>query len=227
MLWVARLALPDEGGAASFLVVAALELALPVVARARSATLWHPEHIAERYGLFTLILLGESVLASTVAVVDALAHVDHFGHLALIAGCGLTLAAGMWWVYFHGSPSERLTTMREALTYGYGHYVIFAAAGAFSAGIEVTVGHDTTSGGLTGVGEALCLTLPVAVFLVMVWLIVLRHELPPLASAMFVGLSVLLALTALLPSFFVAAAVVMVAVVAVVEVARVRARRFV
>ena len=38
----------------------ALELAVPAVGRAASGrTTWHPRHIAERYGLFTLIVLGE------------------------------------------------------------------------------------------------------------------------------------------------------------------------
>ena len=43
-----------------------LELAIPIWAeRAGRPTPWHPEHIAERYGLFTIIVLGECVLAST------------------------------------------------------------------------------------------------------------------------------------------------------------------
>ena len=31
-------------------------------------TNWHPHHIAERYGLFTIIVLGECVLAGATAV---------------------------------------------------------------------------------------------------------------------------------------------------------------
>ena len=33
-----------------------------------AATTWHPHHIAERYGLFTIIVLGETIAAATVAV---------------------------------------------------------------------------------------------------------------------------------------------------------------
>ena len=42
------------------LVVA--ELAVPIWGERAAGTTWHPGHIAERYGLFTLIVLGESVL---------------------------------------------------------------------------------------------------------------------------------------------------------------------
>ncbi|PZS32881.1 MAG: hypothetical protein DLM59_07335 [Pseudonocardiales bacterium] len=42
-----------------------------VVMRLAMVAQWHPEHIVERYGLFTLIVLGESVLAATTAVQQA------------------------------------------------------------------------------------------------------------------------------------------------------------
>src|SRR5262245_62126289 len=44
-------------------LMALVELAVPVWAERASPTPWHPHHIAERYGLFTIIVLGESVLA--------------------------------------------------------------------------------------------------------------------------------------------------------------------
>ena len=50
-----------------FITLAALELAVPVWAERAAPTTWHPQHIAERYGLLTLIVLGESILAATVA----------------------------------------------------------------------------------------------------------------------------------------------------------------
>ena len=41
---------------------------MPVWAeRGGTHTPWHPEHIAERYGLFTIIVLGETILSSSVA----------------------------------------------------------------------------------------------------------------------------------------------------------------
>ena len=43
------------------LVLAAAELAVPMLGRGGRATSWHPRHMAERYGLFTMIVLGESL----------------------------------------------------------------------------------------------------------------------------------------------------------------------
>jgi low temperature requirement protein LtrA len=72
--WVLRLFLPQGLGYAGFLVLAAAELAVPIWAERAAPTTWHPRHIAERYGLFTLIVLGECVLSSTLAIEAALAE---------------------------------------------------------------------------------------------------------------------------------------------------------
>ena len=51
-----------------FLKLVIAKLAIPVRAEYRVATTWHPHHMAERDGLFVIILLGESVLAASMAV---------------------------------------------------------------------------------------------------------------------------------------------------------------
>jgi hypothetical protein len=51
-----------------FFVMVALELAVPPWAERSSPTPWHPHHIAERYGLLFIIVLGEIVLSTTLAV---------------------------------------------------------------------------------------------------------------------------------------------------------------
>lgn len=60
LLWVGRLFLGGRGAVATFLALAILEQLVPWWAERRGSTAWHPHHIAERYGLFTIILLGES-----------------------------------------------------------------------------------------------------------------------------------------------------------------------
>src|SRR5689334_9918767 len=59
--WLLLLALPGVPGRIAFIVLIAAELAVPVIAERQGTTPWHPHHITERYGLFTLILLGESL----------------------------------------------------------------------------------------------------------------------------------------------------------------------
>lgn len=48
---------------ALFLFIAA-ELLMPIWARSEQFDNWHPRHIAERYGLLTIIVLGEGILGS-------------------------------------------------------------------------------------------------------------------------------------------------------------------
>ena len=46
---------------------------VPMWAERASPTPWHPHHITERYGLLTLIVLGESILAANSTIQSALA----------------------------------------------------------------------------------------------------------------------------------------------------------
>ncbi|MEJ8280965.1 low temperature requirement protein A [Pseudonocardia spirodelae] len=218
LLWVGwALWVPHPAG---FVLLALGEVAVPVLAERARSTPWHPHHIAERYSLFTLILLGESVLASTTAVVDALSSAQHLGPLLLLSACGLVLAAGMWWTYFCREQHEHVRVMPRALVFGYGHYLVFAAAGAFSAGIEVAVDVDTAAAGLSAAAAGATLTVPVALFVLGIWALAIRPTLTPGRNAAVVALTVLLGCSALVPFTPVVAAVLMVAVVVTVETAR-------
>ena len=59
-----------------FLVLVVAELVVPFWAERTGRTTWHPHHIAERYGLFFLIVLGETILAATLAVQEAFTGAD-------------------------------------------------------------------------------------------------------------------------------------------------------
>jgi low temperature requirement protein LtrA len=70
--WLGLLALPPAQASYGWLLLVPAELLVPVWAEAAGPTPWHPHHIAERYGLMTIIVLGESVLAATLAIQSAL-----------------------------------------------------------------------------------------------------------------------------------------------------------
>ena len=115
--WVTMLFVPGLWGP-GFLTCAALELAVPVWAERAASTTWHPHHIAERYGLLTLIVLGESILAATVAVQSALASGDALAALAPVIAGGLLIVYAMWWVYFDRPVHDLLTSLRQAIVWG-------------------------------------------------------------------------------------------------------------
>ncbi len=156
-----------------------LELSVPVWAEAIGRTAWHPRHIAERYGLFTIIVLGESVLGATVGVQTALDLDTHFEDVATVVVGGLLTLFAMWWIYFD-LPTERIIDRaREssdagrsgAFAWGYGHYFVFGAAAAMGAGLVVVVDQVTDHSELTDVQAAFAFTVPVVVYLVMVWML--------------------------------------------------------
>jgi hypothetical protein len=141
-------------------------------------TAWHPQHIAERYGLFTLIVLGETVLSSTAAVQRGLAGGTGALPLLGLRVCGLVIVFGMWWVYF-GQRAERfLRSNRQGFRWGYGHFLIFSSPRRWGRD-GVAVDHTSPRGprlratvaGAGGRG-------PVAAFLFAVWLLHVRPQHP-------------------------------------------------
>ncbi len=194
LLWVGRLFLGDRGAVVTFLALAILELLVPWWAEQRGPTAWHPHHIAERYGLFTIILLGESLFASTNAVAGV---VDLAGapELVTVAAAGLAVVAALWWLYFSEPAGDGLANRRDwSYMWGYGHYPLFAALAALGAGLEVVV---TSSAGhaahLTVRGAVAAVAVPVAVALAMLEL----RKIPSAGEHLRLGSATLVALVAL------------------------------
>ncbi|MFI2301136.1 low temperature requirement protein A [Actinacidiphila glaucinigra] len=169
--WLAHLVVPGDLRLPAHAVLALAELAVPVWAERTANTTWHPRHIAERFGLFTLIVLGESITAAAGAVRAALDTDATFGDIAtLVLGGTLTVCA-LWWLYFAQNASRRLGGFTTATLWGYGHYAVFACAAAVGAGLAVNVAQATGHGHLTAHGAAAAYTVPVAGFVLSVWLL--------------------------------------------------------
>ncbi len=220
VLWVARMYLLDEPAQFwSFFVLVAAELAVPVWGESHRRTSWHPHHIAERFGLFTLLLLGESLLASANAMIDALGEGEHIPELLALSASGVVVTAGIWWLYFAREQHGRLGSLRAGFTFGYLHYVIFAAAGAVSAGVEVEIDEITGHTEIPHEIAGLALTVPIALFVLSAWAILLQPTLSRPASAVVVIGGLLIAASGLLPAGeYMVSALLMAAIVVVLEV---------
>lgn len=192
--WLALLFLPPGDAPWIFVVMGLLELAVPALAERDRQTSWHPRHIAERYGLFTLIVLGETVSAATVAVQSALDEHHDLGTLLPIAAGGLLLVFAAYWIYFAVPIHLHLRNNRQAFLWGYGHYLVFASAAAVGAGIEVAVEQSAGRAHLPVYGAAACFTVPGALYLFTVWLIHSRHQKRGPAQQLVLPVSALLVL---------------------------------
>ncbi|MFE7109242.1 low temperature requirement protein A [Streptomyces sp. NPDC057575] len=176
--WIAMLLLPAESrGAltAVFVVLVLAELSVPVLAERDRSTSWHPRHIGERYGLFTIIVLGETIAAATVAVQQAVYEHDALGELLPIAAGGLLIVFSAWWIYFAVPIHDYLLGSREAFIWGYGHFLIFGSAAAIGAGIEVAVEEAVGKAHVSDTVAAAAVTIPSALFLLTVWALHARH----------------------------------------------------
>jgi low temperature requirement protein LtrA len=171
--WVGLLAMPLSWRGPGFLLLASLELAVPVWAeRSTQPTAWHPDHIAERYGLFTLIVLGECVLAATTTVQAAIGIRGLSPSLAVVAAGGLVLLFALWWSYFDRPAAEGLrASPRSAFAWGYWHLLVFASLAAVGAGLQVVAETVDHHGHLLGQAAAMTLAVPVALFLVVLGLL--------------------------------------------------------
>ncbi|KDN85308.1 low temperature requirement protein A [Kitasatospora cheerisanensis] len=174
--WVVVVFVPHGLVAPLFPVGVIAELAVPVWAELHNPTPWHRHHIAERYGLFTIIVLGETVAAATVAIQTALDEHRAVSELLPIAAGGLLICFGAWWIYFAEDAHPYLRSVRQALPWGYGHYLIFASAAAVGAGLEVAVEHAVGAAHISDLAANAAVTVPTALFLFTVWALHSRHH---------------------------------------------------
>lgn len=168
VLWIARLLLDGDGVLMStFFLLVLAELAVPILAeRVGGPTPFHPHHIAERFALFTIIVLGEVILASVQALQGALAapadaaSAGHAvepgaalpaaggpgatggmsGSLAMLIAGGLLLVFSLWWLYFKREHVD-LIGQGRAITwaFSYAHIVVFASVAAVGAALAAAV----------------------------------------------------------------------------------------
>lgn len=173
--WIVAIFVHTSLAVTAVIVIALVlvELMGPLLAEStRGGTPWHAHHIVERYGLFTIIALGEGVVgtvASLTAVVEAQGWTFDAAFVA-VAGIGLTF--GMWWTYFALPQAEVLHVRRErSFWFGYLHIVVFGAIVATGAGLHVAayyVEHHTELG---SVATVLTVVVPVGVYLLMIYVL--------------------------------------------------------
>ena len=101
----------------------------------------HIHHLPERFGSFTIIVLGISILG----VVNGIA--DHNWTIPSIisAGLGLGIAFSLWWIYFDTVDGSEIRALRENkqigiyVTWLYIHFPLIIAFTAFGVSIEHVV----------------------------------------------------------------------------------------
>ena len=168
LCWIGWLFLPGLAHLTGFFVLVAAELAVPAWAEfGGRPTPWHPGHIAERYGEFTIIVLGEVVAAIATAMQEAVDHSRPSPGLITAAAAGLLLVFALWWSYFKHSATEEIRqSLRWTFVWAFAHYLIFAAVAALGAGLQVVIGTLTHSTRVTPSFAAFTVAIPVTIYIV-------------------------------------------------------------
>jgi len=102
-------------------------------------------HFAERYSLFIIICLGESIIAVGVGAADR----DLDAHLAAGVALALLVTIGLWWSYFDrvaGEAEDRLAAHDEPVlaaadAYSYLHLLLVSGIIISAIGLKASVGH--------------------------------------------------------------------------------------
>lgn len=132
LLWVAAAFAPAP--ARYYLAAAglAVELLTPFLAlNIVNRTPYDTSHIPERFGLFTIIVLGEAV----VAAANGAAGVEWDAATMLTAAAAFAVAGALWWIHFDYVEDQGLRSDNLAArnVYLYAHF--FLVAGIVAAGL--------------------------------------------------------------------------------------------
>ncbi|WP_250008117.1 low temperature requirement protein A [Actinoplanes sp. M2I2] len=147
LLWTASL--PVHGTARYVLWGAGIlvEAAAPILAtRLGDKTPLHLDHLPDRFALFVILVLGESVRSIVVGV-----HEQHWVAASVVSGAiAFTAIAALWWIYFDlGGAAGKRELVEEgdseetgvADAYIYGHLPLVIGLAVAAVGIEQFVEH--------------------------------------------------------------------------------------
>jgi len=169
LLWAVSLVVPRPVGFALWAAAVLVEVIAPLVATRSSAGVpLHVEHLPDRFALFVILVLGESVAGVAHGLYDA----SWTPSSIPVAVLSFVLAAALWWSYFDlaGARAKRLLNEagegsdRVHDVYVFGQLPLTLALALVGAGIELAV--VESSAGEVPTGTRLLLAGGVALYLV-------------------------------------------------------------
>ena len=136
-LWLVSIAVPEPGRYWLWAAALALELSAPILGwRLIPQAPVDPRHLPERFGLLTIIVLGESVLAVVVGTADVQWRVS----TALAATAGFVSAAALWWLYFDFLDDTFVgRSIVRGLVFTYANFLVVVGLASLGTGVKLAV----------------------------------------------------------------------------------------
>lgn len=178
LCWVAFLLVPEGLLLPFFLAIGLLDVLVPLWAERAAPTPWHPHHIAERYSLFFIIVLGETVLATTVAIQTSIDAQAIGPKVALVVVGGVLIIFSVWWLYFSRQAGEALAGTVNSFVWGFGHYFVFASGAALGAGLSARIDFYDHHSEVSDLASSAAVTIPTALLIAAAWTFQIRMHDP-------------------------------------------------
>ena len=169
-LWTVSLIVPRPVGLALWAAAILSEALVPLIATRHSTDVpLHVEHLPDRFALFVILVLGESVASIAHGLYDA----EWTPAAVPVAVLSFVLTAALWWSYFDhaGARAKRLLnevggghSSRAHDVYVFGQLPLTLALAAVGAGVELAV--VESAAGEVPTGTRLLLAGGVALYLV-------------------------------------------------------------
>ena len=169
VLWAVSLFVPAPAAFVLWGVAVAGEVVVPLLAtRAGPAVGLHLNHLLERFALFVILVLGESVAGVARGIVAA----RWSGTALVVAALTFVLTAALWWSYFDLAGARAKRLLREAGgersrhqhdVYVFGQLPLTLALAAVGAGVQLAV--QQSMAGEAPLGTRVLLAGGVAVYL--------------------------------------------------------------
>ncbi len=141
LLWISWLFLPQSWQTPALFLFILGELLMPIWARSEQFDNWHPGHIAERYGLLTIIVLGEGILGVSGTIGELLTNPNYSASAIIASGSALVaLLFAIWWLYFNIPFATILDSehrRHDFVSFGYGHFFIFASLAGLGSALNL------------------------------------------------------------------------------------------
>lgn len=165
------IAMPAAASAVVFLVLFVLELAGPVLAeRQGGGTPWHAHHIAERYMLFAIIALGESIVGAVASLSAAVQTQGWTLDTVLVCLAGVGLTFGMWWIYLMLPSAAVLHAHRErAFVWSSVQLLMVCAIVATGAGLDVAAYYLEHKAHISAFATLGTVAVPVASYVMLIY----------------------------------------------------------
>ena len=131
-----------------WIIALIIDFATPITAgKLHSQFAPHLYHLPERMGLFTLIVLGESIVSIVIGMTDQVWNI----YSVIVSSLGLCISFSLWWLYFDGSgrfPIQILKEKGNIAIYSiwlYTHFPLVVAITAVGVGIRRLISNEQYS----------------------------------------------------------------------------------